>query len=150
MWQFAPNSLHYLLSLWQRMVASMPYVKNTEPHLLESYAPEVTPLCNTVFNEFTQWSKRLLFTSPVIPCNIVLWTFPLCLLLGHQSLYNITTGFCRSCYKVSWGIFYFVQFMQGRLGGLVLIGHIVLLENNSLFKTSQRILNLLFLVSLQR
>lgn len=42
MWQFAPNSLHYLLSLWQRMVASMPYVKNTEPHLLESYVPEVT------------------------------------------------------------------------------------------------------------
>ncbi|PFX28448.1 Exportin-7 [Stylophora pistillata] len=42
MWQFAPNSLHYLLSLWQRMVASMPYVKNTEPHLLETYAPEVT------------------------------------------------------------------------------------------------------------
>ena len=41
MWQFAPNSLHYLLSLWQRMVASMPYVKNTEPHLLESYVPEV-------------------------------------------------------------------------------------------------------------
>lgn len=44
MWQFAPNSLHYLLSLWQRMVASMPYVKNTEPHLLETYAPEVTCL----------------------------------------------------------------------------------------------------------
>ncbi|XP_027043179.1 exportin-7-like [Pocillopora damicornis] len=42
MWQFAPNSLHYLLSLWQRMVASMPYVKNTEPHLLVTYAPEVT------------------------------------------------------------------------------------------------------------
>lgn len=27
MWQFAPNSVHYLLSLWQRMVASVPYVK---------------------------------------------------------------------------------------------------------------------------
>ncbi len=27
MWQFAPNSIHYLLSLWQRMVASVPYVK---------------------------------------------------------------------------------------------------------------------------
>ncbi|KAJ8952907.1 hypothetical protein NQ318_006524 [Aromia moschata] len=42
MWQFAPNSVHYLLSLWQRMVASVPYVKATEPHLLETYAPEVT------------------------------------------------------------------------------------------------------------
>ena len=27
MWQFAPNSIHYLLSLWQRMIASVPYVK---------------------------------------------------------------------------------------------------------------------------
>ncbi|PSN46003.1 Exportin-7 [Blattella germanica] len=36
MWQFAPNSVHYLLSLWQRMVASVPYVKATEPHLLET------------------------------------------------------------------------------------------------------------------
>ncbi|XP_030756336.1 exportin-7 [Sitophilus oryzae] len=42
MWQFAPNSVHYLLSLWQRMVASVPYVKATEPHLLERYTPEVT------------------------------------------------------------------------------------------------------------
>jgi hypothetical protein len=29
-------------SLWQRMVASVPYVKATEPHLLETYTPEVT------------------------------------------------------------------------------------------------------------
>ncbi|XP_024219756.1 exportin-7 isoform X1 [Halyomorpha halys] len=42
MWHFAPNSVHYLLSLWQRMVASVPYVKATEPHLLETYTPEVT------------------------------------------------------------------------------------------------------------
>ncbi|XP_071044353.1 exportin-7 isoform X2 [Parasteatoda tepidariorum] len=42
MWQFAPNSIHYLLSLWQRMVASVPYVKASEPHLLERYTPEVT------------------------------------------------------------------------------------------------------------
>lgn len=42
MWQFAPNSVHYLLSLWSRMVASVPYVKTTEPHLLGTYAPEVT------------------------------------------------------------------------------------------------------------
>ncbi|XP_014218065.1 exportin-7 isoform X2 [Copidosoma floridanum] len=42
MWQFAPNSVHYLLSLWQRMVASVPYIKAAEPHLLETYTPEVT------------------------------------------------------------------------------------------------------------
>ncbi|XP_040573298.1 exportin-7 isoform X1 [Lepeophtheirus salmonis] len=42
LWQFAPNSIHYLLSLWQRMVASTPYVKSSEPHLIETYTPEVT------------------------------------------------------------------------------------------------------------
>ncbi|XP_076033628.1 ran-binding protein 16 isoform X3 [Oratosquilla oratoria] len=41
MWQFAPNSVHYLLSLWQRMVGSVPYMKAAEPHLLETYTPEV-------------------------------------------------------------------------------------------------------------
>ncbi|KAF3848418.1 hypothetical protein F7725_014915 [Dissostichus mawsoni] len=41
-WEFAPNSVHYLLSLWQRLAASVPYVKATEPHLLETYTPEVT------------------------------------------------------------------------------------------------------------
>ncbi|XP_067899254.1 ran-binding protein 17-like isoform X2 [Heterodontus francisci] len=41
-WEFAPNSVHYLLSLWQRMVASVPFVKSSEPHLMEIYAPEVT------------------------------------------------------------------------------------------------------------
>lgn len=41
MWQFAPNSVHYLLSLWQNMAASVPYVKTAEPHMLERYAPEV-------------------------------------------------------------------------------------------------------------
>lgn len=42
MWQFAPNSIHYLLSLWQRMVASIPYVRAVEPHHLDTYTPEVT------------------------------------------------------------------------------------------------------------
>lgn len=42
MWQFAPNSVHYLLSLWQRMVASVPYVKSVQPHFLNTYSPEVT------------------------------------------------------------------------------------------------------------
>ncbi|OXB77418.1 UNVERIFIED_CONTAM: hypothetical protein H355_012125 [Colinus virginianus] len=41
-WQFAPNSVHYLLTLWQRLVASVPFVKTAEPHLLDTYAPEIT------------------------------------------------------------------------------------------------------------
>ena len=42
MWRFSQNSLYYLLSLWQRMVASVPYIKAQEPHLLEIYTPEIT------------------------------------------------------------------------------------------------------------
>ncbi|KFU84668.1 Ran-binding protein 17, partial [Chaetura pelagica] len=41
-WEFAPNSVHYLLTLWQRMVASVPFVKTAEPHFLDTYAPEIT------------------------------------------------------------------------------------------------------------
>ncbi|XP_042320748.1 ran-binding protein 17 isoform X3 [Sceloporus undulatus] len=41
-WECTPNSVHYLLTLWQRMVASVPFVKSSEPHLLDSYAPEIT------------------------------------------------------------------------------------------------------------
>ncbi|XP_078494351.1 exportin-7-A isoform X2 [Ciona intestinalis] len=41
MWHFSPNSIHYLLSLWQRLAASVPYVKAQEPHHLENYMPEV-------------------------------------------------------------------------------------------------------------
>ena len=36
------NNLHYLLSFWQRMVSSQPYVKASEPHMLNRYAPVVT------------------------------------------------------------------------------------------------------------
>ncbi|XP_023340889.1 exportin-7 [Eurytemora carolleeae] len=61
MWQFAPNSIHYLLSLWQRMVASVPYVKATEPHLLETYTPEVTQAYIT---------SRLESVAVVVRCTI--------------------------------------------------------------------------------
>ncbi|GAU92882.1 hypothetical protein RvY_04905-2 [Ramazzottius varieornatus] len=40
--QFSHNSLHYILSLWQRLVASMPYVKSAQPHHLDTHAPEVS------------------------------------------------------------------------------------------------------------
>jgi exportin-7 len=39
---FVLNSIHYLLILLQRMVASVPYFKATQPHLLETYQPEFT------------------------------------------------------------------------------------------------------------
>jgi len=40
-WQFSANSIHYLLGFWQKLVGSIPYIKNTETHLLDKYIPEV-------------------------------------------------------------------------------------------------------------
>ncbi|KAG5446571.1 Exportin 7 [Clonorchis sinensis] len=36
------NSLHYLLALWQRLVASIPYVQSPDSNLLENAASQVT------------------------------------------------------------------------------------------------------------
>ena len=40
-WQWAANSVYYLLSLWSRLVASMPYLKGKMPSQLETYVPQV-------------------------------------------------------------------------------------------------------------
>eukprot|EP00698_Gefionella_okellyi_P000263 TRINITY_DN10225_c0_g1_i1.p1 TRINITY_DN10225_c0_g1~~TRINITY_DN10225_c0_g1_i1.p1 ORF type:complete len:1059 (+),score=225.48 TRINITY_DN10225_c0_g1_i1:26-3202(+) len=40
-WQWASNSIYYLLGLWSRLVASMPYLRGDTPSLLEMYAPQV-------------------------------------------------------------------------------------------------------------
>ena len=45
MWQFAPNSVYYLLNMWQKMVASCPFVKANEPHYLDRFTPEVPITC---------------------------------------------------------------------------------------------------------
>ena len=40
-WQWASNSVYYLLSLWSRLVASMPYLKGDVPSQLDSFVPQV-------------------------------------------------------------------------------------------------------------
>lgn len=40
-WKWASNSLHYLLSLWERLIQSIPYVKSEKPHGLEQYTPQI-------------------------------------------------------------------------------------------------------------
>nr|XP_047127698.1 exportin-7 [Hydra vulgaris] len=39
---FAPNSLYYLLNMWQKMVSSCPFIQATDTHLLEQFTPEIT------------------------------------------------------------------------------------------------------------
>ncbi|MCP9256874.1 XPO7 [Dirofilaria immitis] len=41
-YEFSANSTYYLLSFWQRMVSSVPYVKAADPHLLNLYCPKIT------------------------------------------------------------------------------------------------------------
>lgn len=41
-WQWAAGSVYYLLSLWSRLVASVPYLKGEAPSLLDAYVPRIT------------------------------------------------------------------------------------------------------------
>ena len=41
MYEYAANSIYYIMSFWQRMVASMPYVRSGEEHLLDRFVPVI-------------------------------------------------------------------------------------------------------------
>lgn len=41
-WQWASNSVYYLLSLWSRLVSSIPYLKGEASSNLEKYVPQIT------------------------------------------------------------------------------------------------------------
>uniref|UniRef100_A0A0N5AER3 MMS19 nucleotide excision repair protein n=1 Tax=Syphacia muris TaxID=451379 RepID=A0A0N5AER3_9BILA len=56
-YEFSANSTYYLLAFWQRMVSSMPYVKGSDPHMLDLCCPKIT----TAFVE-----SRLLFARAVV------------------------------------------------------------------------------------
>ena len=54
-WQFSANSIHYLLGFWQRLVGSVPYIRSTEPHLLDTYMPEVQPHTHDTIDCTRKW-----------------------------------------------------------------------------------------------
>uniref|UniRef100_A0A0E0NYA0 Importin N-terminal domain-containing protein n=1 Tax=Oryza rufipogon TaxID=4529 RepID=A0A0E0NYA0_ORYRU len=41
-WQWASNSVYYLLSLWSRLVTSVPYLKGDTPSMLDETVPKIT------------------------------------------------------------------------------------------------------------
>ena len=41
-WQWASNSVYYILGLWSRLVSSMPYLRGDKPSLLDNYVPKIT------------------------------------------------------------------------------------------------------------
>lgn len=115
MWQFSPNSIHYLLGLWQRMVCSTPYIKATEPHLLETYTPEVRHVTFVLdypkflpaflYNQYLlygwnhpsirtcgAWFLCVLY-NPCFQCVI-------CWFLDNKGIHNVQIRQRSSCYKV--------------------------------------------------
>lgn len=41
-WHWSPNSIHYILSLWERLIASVPFVRTENPHNLEVFSPRIS------------------------------------------------------------------------------------------------------------
>ena len=60
-------SIHYLLGFWQKLVGSVPFIRITEPHLLNSYIPEVTDMLTIETSQYYSLSVvrncTLLLTS---------------------------------------------------------------------------------------
>ena len=38
----ALHSIHYLLSLWERLISSVPFVRTEKPHRLELFSPRIS------------------------------------------------------------------------------------------------------------
>ena len=41
-WQWASSSVYYLLTLWSRLISSVPYLKGDAPSMLDAYVPKIT------------------------------------------------------------------------------------------------------------
>ena len=41
-WQWASSSVCYLLTLWSRLISSVPYLKGEAPSMLDAYVPRIT------------------------------------------------------------------------------------------------------------
>jgi exportin-7 len=41
-WQWASSSVYYLLTLWSRLISSVPYLKGEAPSMLDAYVPRIT------------------------------------------------------------------------------------------------------------
>ena len=66
-WQWASNSVYYLLGLWSRLVSSMPYLKGESPSLLETYVPKITEAYLT--SRLAQADIRHLHLHVAIDCQ---------------------------------------------------------------------------------
>ena len=79
--QWASSSVYYLLGLWSRLVASVPYLKGDAPSLLDEFVPKITEGFITSRLNSVQVSDLSFF--------FVTWHF---LLAKIRSLYNVQAG----------------------------------------------------------
>lgn len=68
-WHVAPNSCHYLLKLWERLVQSVSYSKSEENHRLQEFTPQVT-------QAFVQVSRSTAYAQVAIVTKNA--SFPTC------------------------------------------------------------------------
>ncbi|TVU01218.1 hypothetical protein EJB05_53345 [Eragrostis curvula] len=67
-WQWASNSVYYLLSLWSRLVTSVPYLKGETPSLLDDTVPKITEgFITSRINSVQGFSPLLLFVVSTYP-----------------------------------------------------------------------------------
>lgn len=79
--QWASSSVYYLLGLWSRLVASVPYLKGDAPSLLDEFVPKITEGFITSRLNSVQVSDLSFFVD--------IWCF---LLAKVRSLYNVQAG----------------------------------------------------------
>eukprot|EP00967_Tisochrysis_lutea_P133037 scaffold232893_cov30-Tisochrysis_lutea.AAC.3 len=102
-WQWAANSVYYLLSLWSRLVASMPYLKGDVPSQLESYVPQVSsngPRCPRRRGHCLPHEGRMAAVRPprpLCPCgHVPRFSFRACGIPGDHRLHPFSHG-ARAC-----------------------------------------------------
>ena len=88
-WHFSSNSIHYLLSLWQRLCTAVPYVKSDKAHYLPVYAPQISKTFLKSRLELVLGVLRLVFSFLV--------RFKFLLILHFFRL--LVSYMCRSSYS---------------------------------------------------
>lgn len=71
--QWASSSVYYLLGMWSRLVASVPYLKGDSPSLLDEFVPKITEgFIISRFNSVQVYNITYSGGLPVLTCSFSL------------------------------------------------------------------------------
>lgn len=71
--QWASSSVYYLLGMWSRLVASVPYLKGDSPSLLDEFVPKITEgFIISRFNSVQVYNSTYSKGVPVLICSFSL------------------------------------------------------------------------------